>query len=462
MPQSTGRNERPVVNVPAGTGGVKCPVAQCPETTQCVGAFVVCPVHGDVTGAKAHGSKLESFEAFSRALDQYPRPIAYGVDRTIRAENAAVGVKNLVFTYTTLLRTVTLLLLAVCLDREWMPPRVSRAVRRLRMPHLNDWFSVLTTLRRAASRDDTAPACLSPLLEGVSALLGRRIGTQPLHDTLLGFRNDFDGHGASWSEAECARRLDEALTWLADALTCFEALTHVTILRRQGDQYVALTGRSEGQPTTAPDTLSARPTVFAMFAAKHAVPVDPLMLVTSAPDAGSDQLLLSCDGHAHDWATYMGDTQRVRLPASRAPVRDWLDRAGVDCVADRATVRPWTLTAHARHHTLDVLEAARGTRWWPQLQVERSEEADRLPVEATGHHAARRVGAPRRRTPGVGGVGENHRGRRPATADHRRSVRDRLAPGSRVAVRRGRPSDDHPGWRPSAAATGARRARRAR
>lgn len=363
---------------------MKCP--ECGKPVQTVGRFTICPEHGSVTAIE--DPKQEASDLCRSVLERYPFPVAHGYKRTIQPDNAATGIKNLLFTYTALLRFGTLVFLGQFLRSNVQQPKVAQAVRGLQMPHLSDWAKALFTFANNLFPfpHGNVNAPLPPLAEGgpLSAELVRsvhrfkkmRIGEQSPENMLLKFRNEFDGHGASWSEQECRKHLDHWTPVLEQVLEAFSSLARLTVYRRSGSGMIRLAGAQdtfEVQPIedTRMDTLFEESEIVVSNAEGDSIPLFPLFVGPEGAPEGYHEELFAFDGHGKKTVVYLGVSRRNERQETLAQYMDLLVAKNIDPRFTKEDLRPWQVTEWARETTLGVIDNLTNVKYFPAFYQER-------------------------------------------------------------------------------------------
>lgn len=354
-----------------------------------VGKFAVCPEHAVIAWPEVVREELASHDAATaqRVVDSFPFPIAYGYARTLQPDNAATAVKNMLYTYTATLRFATLTLLAQFLHSDLQAPRVTKAVRRLQVPHLNDWFNAATTLARSLfplprgrgrkampGYAEGGPFC-EPLARAVHSFRRLRVGGQPCHETLLRFRNHFDGHGGTWSEDECRQQMEQPLLLLERVLSRFECLAEIELLQRtESGGALRLVGASPSAEEidvldpALEDALEASEMVLRYR--DNLLPLEPLLC---APDASDhpDERVLAFDGHGPKRMSYVGVCSRTEKGMPLHRYRKLLSAKNIDPRFSKRDLRPWIITEWARETTTVKVDNLRSVKYYPSFYQER-------------------------------------------------------------------------------------------
>jgi Flp pilus assembly protein TadD len=377
---------------------MRCPL--CDREVQQAFDYFVCPVHRDVTDAVHAAAAAARAEVSAssepadllqhQVLTRYPFPIAYGYQRVIQAENAAIARDNVIYTWTATVRFVSLVLLSEFLASPQQVPTIARVVRRLQLPSLGDWheaFRVLalhlhaTPAPGAAWPAHSAGGPLSaPLVEAArSALTFRTDDGRPILDAMVQFRNHRLGHGATSSEADLAAGLDGPRRWLDALLAALSPLVDLIPVRRVGDgdtvQLVGAARAFRSQPLTDPRLaalLDASP--LALLGPSDALmPLYPLFTASEPHPEGYREPLLAFDGHVGGQrkAWYMGVDERLTRADTVEAWRGLLQAKDIDPRFTKVELSPWRLSEWARETTLARVENLRGTKYFPSAYQER-------------------------------------------------------------------------------------------
>jgi Flp pilus assembly protein TadD len=264
---------------------------------------------------------------------------------------------------------------------------VAQVVRRLQVPHLNDWYSALTTLaeqlfplRQADSRahspffDRSGP--FSPaLVAAVHDLKRLREGDQLLHQAMLESRNR-DAHGGTWSEADCRLKLDRWVPVLERALECFSCLAGLNVLRACHGGFIRLRGarrefaaEAEIDPQLA--AAFAESALVARSETGAALALYPLFVGTDSLAPGYQEDLLAYYGHGRRRMVHLGVSERVELEESLGEYRRLLDDKVIDPGYQRHELRPWLVTTWAREITRGTIDDLCGVKYFPDFYRER-------------------------------------------------------------------------------------------
>jgi tetratricopeptide (TPR) repeat protein len=335
-------------------------------------------------------------------LERFPFPIAFGYRATIQPDNAATAIKNLLFTYTATLRFTCLVLLSQFLRGERQDPSVARAIRRLMVPHLNDWFTVVNTLARHFSGDARAFADGGPfslaLVEAVRRVSRLAVSGGTAHEVLLRFRNHQDGHSATWTEEQCRAQLAEPLDILERVLETMSPLAEIAPKRRSARGMINLVGAGDAfveDDAMAPSLERAfeESDVAVVGPGGAVLPLYPLFCSGDERHAqGLDEPLLAFDGHGKQRITYIGVRSRCDRHDSLARYQGLLAAKDIDPRFTKEELRPWIVAEWARETTSSVIENLRGVKYFPALYEERRGQAaanGREPVPGVDDEVAR-------------------------------------------------------------------------
>ncbi|MGH9441746.1 MAG: tetratricopeptide repeat protein [Thermoanaerobaculia bacterium] len=306
-------------------------------------------------------------------------------------ENAATGLKSLFFTYEATLRFATLVLLSEFLRSDVQSPSIAQAVRRLRIPHLNDWFTVLcsvakvlgpvvspTSVNRGFAGEASVPFSIELVL-AARAFRGLKEGQETVHETLRDCRNEQDGHSAIWTEVECRRHLDRHIPLLERVVAHCEYLATLQVLRLSPGGYIQLEGASETfieMPLEDPLTSQAfsESDVILRNASGALLPLYPLFSGAEGPPDGFREPLLSFYGHGRERLVYLGVRSRVLSARANDRYSELLRQKAIDPRFTKAEMKPWIVADWARETSLGVLEGLRNVKFFPAFYQERCEK----------------------------------------------------------------------------------------
>ncbi len=302
-------------------------------------------------------------------LERFPFPIAFAYQRVLAPDNAATAIKNLIYAYTATLRLPALVLLAEFLQGERQIPQVARALRKLQVPHLNDWFTALNTLAEHLDRPDGFAPALTAAARGFSKL--RQDGAS-VHEAMLRFRNHQDGHSATWSEADSQAQLPGAKVLLDRTLAHFGVLAELSFLRRgPGGGVLRLHGASQifeehASDVPALDSALARSGLAVTAPGGRAMPLFPLFLGgEESPPSSLDEPLFTMDGQRKQVAVFMGARTRLEHREALHRYRALLGAKAIDPRFQVADIQPWAVTEWARETSLGAVDLLRGRKYFP-------------------------------------------------------------------------------------------------
>ena len=323
-----------------------------------------------------------------RVLRHFPFPIAYGYRRVLEPENASAAVEHVFYTYTALLRFVTLVFLGQFLTTPGQNPKAARALQRLKGPTLESWFSVLSALvKQLFPLPPNSAGRYLPYAEGgpfssglasaARELARLRVDGESVHERIRTARNA-RAHGTPWDEAECATRLPHLRALLDAVLGLFDPVTEVQLLRSSPGGMIRLVGASprfEEVPVVDPrleDLFEEAETVL-MGPEGQFLPIFPLFLAPNNPlPEGYVEPLLSFDGHGQKSVTYLGVRSWTARQDMLARYLDLLRAKDIDPRFTRADLTPWGVTDWARESSFGVIENLHGVKYFPETYQERT------------------------------------------------------------------------------------------
>ena len=369
---------------------MKCP--HCDNELQMVGTFAVCPVHRIVdvppvtAGAQNAGSpaaNLPASELHTRVLTSYPFAIAHGLHRVITAESAASAVDCVFFTYEATLRFSALVLISQFLQSPQQNPQVSRVAPLLRMPHLNDWFTVLNAFAKHlfpqpgngyASFAEGGPLS-AELVRAARKLSKLQHGPGQVHGQFLKLRN-LKAHFPPWDEQRCREELPGLTALLDSVLELFAPVASLTVLRLSPHGFVSMVGAHEPFPEMA----LTDPAIEALFDDSSlvvrgpdnaALPLYPLFLGQEILAEGYQEPLLLFAGHTQRNAAYLGVRRRAESQEAFERYENLLATKHISPLLTRESMKPWQVADWAREATLGVVENLRGVKYFPEFYQER-------------------------------------------------------------------------------------------
>ena len=322
-----------------------------------------------------------------RVLTRFPFPLAYGYRKVVVPESASHAVECCFYTYTALLRFAALTFLGQFLSSDGQNPNAAKALSRLRIPTLGDWFTVLITLGKhlfppLPGRGLAYPpfAAGGPFAPGLAAAVRqlpklRRDGLQ-VHEHLLKLRNG-RAHGTPWDEAECFRRLPESRALLEAVLELFAPLAEIQLLRRSPGGMIRLVGSTEPfteEPIPEPriEDLFDESETLLLGTDGALLPLYPLFLAPDEPlPEGYLEPLLSFDGHGQKTAKYLGVRSLTERQDTLARYLDLLRAKAIDPRFTKADLSPWGLTEWARETSRGVIDNLTGVKYFPEVYQER-------------------------------------------------------------------------------------------
>ena len=370
---------------------MKCP--HCDNELQMVGTFAVCPVHRIVdvppvtAGAQNAGSpaaNLPASELHTRVLTSYPFAIAHGLHRVITAESAASAVDCVFFTYEATLRFSALVLISQFLQSPQQNPQVSRVAPLLRMPHLNDWFTVLNAFAKHlfpqsgngyASFAEGGPLS-AELVRAARKLSKLQHGPGQVHGQFLKLRN-LKAHFPPWDEQRCREELPGLTALLDSVLELFAPVASLTVLRLSSNGFVSM---MVGAHEPFPEMALTDPAIEALFDDSSlvvrgpdnaALPLYPLFLGQEILAEGYQEPLLLFAGHTQRNAAYLGVRCRAESQEAFERYENLLATKHISPLLTRESMKPWQVADWAREATLGVVENLRGVKYFPEFYQER-------------------------------------------------------------------------------------------
>ena len=337
--------------------------------------------------------------------DRLPFPVAYPLHFANDATLApSARLDNLIFATYQAMRTTALLLLADYLEDDTIDPKLSQAIRGLRMPHWGEWSILASALANYWQRPDKTPAFpqlaanwlrvnntkprseWQTLLQNCPGHKGRALSP---NEAIWKLRNDRAHRQATQTEDKALQDLKQIDDYLPVVTYLIAALFNdvdLRLLRKVSDNseeelHVIELHGIHADLQFIPQRLDAvwagafDPTGIAVLAGERAITVYPFLVSADDDDeilaTGLTEHLMMLDGMNPKAMLLLGVHRYTESMRHVQALVDALANKQIDIRLSRDQVKPWTVSEWSRLNASEDLSAIRNRKYFPDWYVER-------------------------------------------------------------------------------------------
>lgn len=334
-------------------------------------------------------------------LNEFPFIIAYPYFLALN-ENDPYSKRNthLIFTFLQLMKFSSLIFLSQYFNEEVIDKSVSIAIRNLRLPHFNDWITLLNTLCKniyklnhlkngeiSFSNDVFLPELRIAIYE-----LSKMSITVPVHDVtqvcnysgspfdvFRNFRNLEKGHSGVIDENRDKQTFPIYLEHIRKILSCFKVFSKIDVIRyfKQGDCFISLKGYKGFFEPIHIDSLNLLTNFNHIFIKRYdekKLNLYPLFLSYDEPQKLKDGLtdpLLLFDGYNNKRVVFLGVKTHTERQDLIEEYLYLLDQKGINILLKKEEIKPWLLCDWIRETTERKLKNLLNKKYFPEYYIDR-------------------------------------------------------------------------------------------